>query len=293
MFMGCTVPARSRNYEMSTRKVAAAFGIELVDVKEFSCCGFPIKSIHHDTFLLTAARNLALAEQQGLDIMTICSACGAVLTEVAHELNHHPAHRDEVNVQLDKVAKGLAYNGKAKVKHFVRVLYEDIGLETIKSKVTKDLSMLKIAPHYGCHYLKPSEVFEGFDDPENPRSLHGLIEAAGAVAVDYEKLLFCCGGGILAADEQSALAMGAMKLKNVKKAGADCITLMCPFCSVMYDDNQKAVEEVLGEAIGLPVLYYPQVLGLALGMDAKELGLNMNRVKTKDLLKQLEAVPAS
>jgi len=123
--------------------------------------------------------------------------------------------------------------------------------------------------------------------------LHGLIEAAGAVAVDYEKLLFCCGCGILAADEQSALAMGALKLKNVKKAGADCITLMCPFCSVMYDDNQKAVEEVIGEAIGLPVLYYPQVLGLALGMDAKELGLNMNRVKTKDLLKQLEAVPAS
>jgi len=290
-FMGCTVPARSRNYEMSSRKVASAFGIELADIKEFSCCGFPVKSIHHEAFLMTAARNLALAEEQGLDVMTVCSACGAVLTEVAHELREDPALRKEINAKLAKVRDGLAYNGKTRVKHFVRVLYEDVGLDAIRSKVTKDLSMLKLAPHYGCHYLKPSKVFEGFDSVENPRSLHALIEAAGAVPVDYEKLLFCCGGGILAFDEQSALAMSRMKLENIKRAGADGIVLMCPFCSVMYDDNQKAVEQLTGEAIGLPVLFYPQLLGLALGIDAKDLGLNMNRVKTKDLLSKLEAAP--
>jgi heterodisulfide reductase subunit B len=290
-FMGCTVPARSRNYEMSARKIARALGIELVDISEFSCCGFPVKSLHHDAFMLTAARNLALAEAQGLDVMTVCSACGAVLTEVAHELREHPEHRAEVNKALAAIAPGLAYNGKSKVKHFVRVLYEDIGLDAIKAKASRDLGMLKIAPHYGCHYLKPSKVFEGFDDAEHPRSLHRLIEAAGAVPVDYEKLLFCCGGGILASDEKSALAMARVKLESIKTAGADAITLMCPFCSVMYDDNQKAVEDLVGAAIGLPVLFYPQLLGLAFGMDPKELGLNMNRVKTKDLLSKLEPAP--
>jgi heterodisulfide reductase subunit B len=287
-FMGCTVPVRSRNYEMSARKVAREFDIELVDVGEFSCCGFPIKSIQHDAFLLTAARNLALAEKLGLDIMTVCSACGAVLTEVAHELREDSARRSAINKKLAELGDGLAYTGNTKVRHFVRVLYEDIGLDAIRAKVKRDIGMLKLAPHYGCHYLKPSKVFEGFDNHEAPHSLHALIEAAGAIPIDYEKLQFCCGGGILASDEKSALSMARIKLENIKRAGADAITLMCPFCNVMYDDNQKAVEEMTGTALALPVLFYPQVLGLALGMDVKELGLNMNRVKTKDLLAKLE-----
>lgn len=286
LFLGCTVPARARNYELSVRKVADAFGIELVDVPDFSCCGFPLNSIDAETCLLLSARNLALAEEMGLPICTLCSACTGVLTETNRELREDGEVRAQVNEKLGQLDK--AYNGGIEVKHFARILYEDVGIDTIKSSVKRDLGTLQIAAHYGCHYIKPSEIFEGFDDPEHPRSLDELIAATGASCVEYEDKIQCCGGGILAVDEDLALKMADSKLGHIKAAGADGISLICPFCSVMYDDNQRKIESTLERTYGLPVLYYPQILGLALGFEEKELGFNMNRVKARDLLAKIE-----
>lgn len=286
LFLGCTVPARARNYELSVRKVADAFGIELVDVPDFSCCGFPLNSIDAETCLLLSARNLALAEEMGLPICTLCSACTGVLTETNRELREDGEVRAQVNEKLGQLDK--AYNGGIEVKHFARILYEDVGIDTIKSSVKRDLGTLQIAAHYGCHYIKPSEIFEGFDDPEHPRSLDELIAATGASCVEYEDKTQCCGGGILAVDEDLALKMADSKLGHIKAAGADGISLICPFCSVMYDDNQRKIESTLERTYGLPVLYYPQILGLALGFEEKELGFNMNRVKARDLLAKIE-----
>ena len=281
-FLGCTIPVRAQNYELSTKKVAEAFGIELVELCGSSCCGYPIRSVDEWEATLVAASVLADAEAISTDLLTICTACTGVLTETAHELNQNELKREKVNTELSKVGK--KYNGTVKVKHFARVLFEDIDENAIREKVTVDLSELKFAPHYGCHYLKPREAFDEFDSIENPKSLDKLIELTGAQSVKYIGKKDCCGGACLAVDENLALSITKEKLDTVKAQGADGIVLICPFCSIMYDSSQKKIESDFETSYSLPVLYYPQLLGLAMGMDPKELGFQMNRVKAKELL---------
>jgi len=278
-FTGCLAPVMSRQFELSARKVAKKLGLQLVDVKDFACCGFPIRSVDQETALLLAARNLSVAESLGLDLCTICTGCASTLAEASKEL------MEKVNEKLQKI--GRTYKGNTKVKHFVRVLYEDIGPEKIKSEVKNSLEGLKLASHYGCHYLKPSEVFDKFEDPEFPRTLDSLISVLGAETVEYEDKMQCCGGVILDVDDKIALAMAQRKLAHINAMGADALVLMCPLCGSMYDRNQRVIERRYNAAYNLPVLFYPQVLGLALGLDPKELGLNLNRVKTADLLSKL------
>lgn len=287
LFLGCTIPTRARNYELSTRKVAQAMGIEFIDMPESSCCGFPIKSVHEEGFLLMAARNLILAEKNGEDICTPCSACTSVLTEVNRELKEDDEIRKRINEKLSKLNGKYTFQGKIKVKHFARLLYEDVGVEKIRSMVKKDLSALKVAVHYGCHYLKPSDIYNGFDNPEDPKSLDELIEATGASLVNYMERKRCCGGAVLAVNEEVSLTIAREKLDDIKAAGAEAMVLVCPFCSVMYDDNQRKIEAKFSTEYNLPVFYYPQLLGLALGMEPRALGLNMNRVKMKPLLEKL------
>lgn len=230
-----------------------------------------------------AARNLAIAESNSLDICTLCSACTSVLTETNRRIQGDGAVRTRVNDRLAAVDK--RYNGSTRVTHLARVLLEDIGIERIEKEATHKLASLKIAPHYGCHYLKPSDIYDRFDDPEDPKTLHRLIAATGAQVVDYDREKDCCGGGVLAVDENLALGIAREKLQHVKAAGADAICLICPFCSIMYDDNQRKIEGKFNEAYGVPVIYYPQLLGLSLGMAARDLGLR--RVKADALLTKI------
>ncbi len=284
-FLGCLAPLMAKQYELSARKVAKKLGLQLIDNKDFACCGFPIRSVGQETALLLAARNLSVAEDMGLDICTICTGCASTLAEASKELTHNDGLREKVNEKLRKI--GRAYKGNVEVKHFVRVLYENIGPEKIKRQVKNSLEGLKLASHYGCHYLKPSDVFDKFEDPEFPRTLDELISALGAETVGYEDKTQCCGGVILDVDDNIALAMAQRKLEHVNAVGADAMVLMCPLCGSMYDRNQRVVERRFNATYNLPVLFYPQLLGLALGMDPKGLGLDMNRVKTSDLLSKL------
>ncbi|MGD8505125.1 MAG: CoB--CoM heterodisulfide reductase iron-sulfur subunit B family protein [Candidatus Bathyarchaeota archaeon] len=284
-FPGCLSPVMSKQFELSARNVAKKLGMELIDIEDFACCGFPIRSVDHETALLLAARDLGVAEETGLDICTICTGCASTLAEASKELTHDDELRHKVNEKLRKI--GRAYKGKLKVRHFVRVLYEDIGPEKIKSQVKNSLEGLKVASHYGCHYFKPSDVFDRFENPEFPRTLDELISALGAETVEYEDKTQCCGGVILDVDDKIALTMAQRKLDHIHAMGADAMVLMCPLCGSMYDRNQRVIERRFNAAYNLPVLFYPQVLGLALGMPPKELGLDMNRVKTSDLLSKL------
>jgi len=281
-FTGCTVPARARHYELSVRRVADVFGIQLVDLPDFTCCGFPLGSVDTRTSILMAARNLSVAEEAKLNIATMCNACTSILSEVNWLIENDPGMRNYIKSDLAQL--GRKYDGTVQVKHFARVLYEDIGTDRLKASVNRDLSDLEFASHYGCHYLKPSEFYGGFDTPEDPQSLDILVSAAGASPVDYENKRQCCGGGLLAIDEQIPLQMSRDKLEHVKQSGADAINLVCPFCSVMYDDSQRRIERIFGAEYNIPVLYYPQILGLAVGLDPEKLGLNMNRVSTAGLL---------
>ncbi|NCO60428.1 CoB--CoM heterodisulfide reductase subunit B [bacterium] len=285
LFLGCTIPARSRNYEMSSRAVAAKLGIEFQDQMDFCCCGFPIKASDEHAATLLAARNLALAEEMNLEICTLCSACTAMLAEVAHKLRYDEGFREEINKDL--AAIGRQVKGTARVRHFARILLEDIGVENIHRSVTVDLKGFPVAVHYGCHYLKPSYIYEGGEDPEAARSLDALIAAAGAKSISYIRKKFCCGGSVLVADEKTALGMAKEKLDQVQAAGGRSMVVVCPFCSVMYDDNQKSIESAFNVSYQIPVLYLPQVLGLAMGMDRKTLGLNMNVVKTRKITEDI------
>ena len=275
----------ARHYELSARKVAEKLGMELVDVEDFTCCGFPITSVNRETAVLMATRNLSVAEDLGLDICTICNGCASTLTEASKELMHDDRLREKVNKKLEKI--GRTYKGNVRVKHFTRVLYEDVGPEKIKSQVKNSLEGLKVASHYGCHYLKPSDIYGKFEDPEFPRTLDALISVLGAETVEYEDKTECCGGVILDVDDKIALAMTQRKLEHVKTVGADAIGLICPLCGSMYDRNQRVVERRFNVAYNIPVLYYTQMLGLALGINPKGLGLDLNRVKTSDLLDKL------
>jgi heterodisulfide reductase subunit B len=271
------------NYELATRNTARSLGIPLEDVDGFGCCGFPVKSVHVHSALLLSARNLALAEAQGLDICAICSSCTGTLAEANRRLQQDEELRKEVNREL-KETTGLRYDGTIRVRHYARILYEEVGLERIREAIQVDLSSLRLAAHYGCHYLKPGEAHDGFDDPEDPHSLDLLIEATGASSIDYAGRLQCCGGGILGIDEETALAMPRLKLERITATGADAMVIICPFCDIMYELQQRRIEKMYDSVYKLPVLFYPQLLGLAMGLSGDEVGLRLNRVKSRTLM---------
>jgi heterodisulfide reductase subunit B len=286
LFLGCTVPVRNLNYELSARKAAEALGVELVDLPQAGCCGFPLKSTDQRAALVAAARSLAQAAEHGSDLTPLCSACAGSLAEAAHLLDHDQTIREEINRELAPL--GLEYRPGVRVRHFVRFLVEEVGIEAIKEKMTVSLEGFSFAPHYGCHYLKPSEVIGGLDDPENPASLADLIEATGAEALQYASLKECCGGGVLGADEMLAGRMSGTKLLELSQTDLTALALVCPFCNVMYEGQQKSIAKRLETKFKVPVVYITQVLGLALGFKPKELGFKLNRAKPKDLIKALK-----
>ena len=283
-FLGCTIPARSRGYEMSARKVAEKLDFELRDMAEFVCCGYPMKASDQVSSELMGAYNLALAQKAGLDVCTLCSSCASYLTEVACHLTEEGPKRDAVNTQLSRV--GLEYKGDVKVRHFARVLFEEVEPKEIKKHFKRDLGDLAIALHYGCHYLKPSEIYDNFDTADHPKSIEKLVSLTGARVVSYAGEQNCCGGPLLPVDEKTALSLAKDKLDAVFEIGADALCVVCPFCSVMYDSNQKAILSESATNSGFPVLYLTQLLGLAMGFGKKELGLHMNVVKPKQLIKK-------
>lgn len=286
LYLGCTVPVRNLNYEVSARLTASMLGITFRDHEAFGCCGFPLKSLDVFDTLVTAARNLALADREGLEICALCNACAGTLAETAHMLDTDLELKEKVNRKLEKV--GLRYEGPVRVRNYMRLLWEEIGIEAIKNAVVRPLSGIALAPHYGCHYLKPSELTADFDSPHVPRTLAGLIEATGATAVDYPSLVDCCGGGLLGVSEETANALAEVKLRDVAATQAHALVLVCPFCNVMYEGQQKKIAKNSGLDLKVPVVYYPQILGLALGLTSEKLGFKLNRIKPSGLLKIVE-----
>jgi len=288
LFLGCTIPVRAQHYEMAAREVAKKIGIEFVDIKNFSCCGFPVKSTDRETSLKIAARNLAIAAVEGYTICTLCNACTSVLTEANQILNENKELRTKIDEELKKF--DLEFQPGLEIKHFSRILYEDVGVDKIREKIVRELTPLKFSVHYGCHYLRPTELYDCFDDAEAPSSVENLVAVTGATVLDYKNKLDCCGGAILGVEEDIALAMAKQKLDHITAGQVDALVTICPFCTIMYEDNQKKIESKFNATYNLPVLYYPQVLGLALGLDPKQLGFRLNKVKAKELLEKMEVV---
>ena len=285
LFLGCTIPARQPNYELSARKALTKLGIKLVDLDDLTCCcPPPIQSINLETSQAVAAYNICLAEEAGLDIVALCNGCFESLAMANAALKKDENLRAKVNGILSKAGK--EFKGTIEVKHFLQVLIDDIGVECIKASVVKPLSTLKVAPFYGCHSLRPSELLE-FDDPERPHILEDLIEALGAESVEYRDKLKCCGGLLRGISDDLSLSLARDKIINTTKAGAECIATLCPFCFVALDIGQIQVKSKFNEVYDMPILHYSELLALALGVDPKELALRTHKIKIDKVLEKI------
>ena len=284
IFLGCAIPYRVSSFEISSRKVLDRLGVELVEMPEFNCCGLPLDPVSHETMLIMAAKNLALAERQGLNILTLCPGCAGTLKKVNKILKADKALKEEINTHLKEV--NLEFKGTIEAKHLLQLLKEDVGIEKIKDSVVKPLTNLKVAEHNGCHILRPKE-FIGFDDPEDPQTLKMLIEATGATCLDYIDETECCGAPSVGVSDKVALALAKDKLSHVKQVDAQALITICPFCHIMYDTNELRIEKLFNETYGIPILHYPQLLGLAMGMTPEELAFSDLRVSPSNILRQI------
>jgi len=284
IFLGCAVPYRVSSYEISSRKVLAKLGIELVEMPEFNCCGLPFDPVSHETMLILAAKNLALAEREGLNILTLCPGCAGTLKKVNKMLNDDSSLREQINSQLKE--SGLEFKGSVETKHILQLLREDVGFDKIKASVVKPLTNLKVAEHNGCHVLRPKKYFD-YDDPEDPQTLKRLIEATGATCLDYMDETECCGAPSVGVSDKIALQLARDKLSHIKMVNAQALITVCPFCHIMYDTNELRIEKTFNEVYGIPILHYPQLLGLAMGLTPEELAFGDLRVKAQNIIQQL------
>ena len=284
LFLGCVIPYRISSYEISTRKVLDKLGVELVEMPEFNCCGLPLDPVNHDMMVTLAARNLCLAEQQNLSIMALCNGCFGTLNHVNKELKEDKKLKEKANGYLKEI--GMEFKGTITVKHLMHVLAADIGFERIKDNVQKPLTQLRVAQHTGCHVLRPGKVV-GFDDPENPTTLKKLIAVTGAKCLDYMDEMECCGAPIIGVNAEIPLQLAREKLDHIRAVGAQAMITVCPFCHMMYDLNQARIERKFNEKFRIPVLHYPQLLGLAMGMSPDELALKDLRVDASELVNLL------
>jgi heterodisulfide reductase subunit B len=281
-FSGCVTPQKENSYELSIRKVCQKLSIGLVDLEETNCCGFFVEPVDYEASVIFAARNLALMDETGLDAVTPCSACFGHLTRVRALLLENEGLRSTVNQALKEINR--KFTGCAKIEHIVGMLLKDVGIEKIKDSISRPLGKLRIAPHYGCHILKPSEELH-LDNPEDPKLLDSLIEVTGAKCVDYSEKKLCCGSSAMNVDQTLATKIIEAKLDSIKDSGADAIVTICPACHVQFD--LTAFGLLRGKS-NLPILHYTQLLGLAQGWGPQELGLYENRVSVDRLLEILQ-----
>ncbi len=285
LFLGCNIPVRVPQYELSARAVLDKLGIAVVDDREFKCCGNPIRNTDHKTFVLMAARNLALAEKQNLDLMVLCKCCFGSLKKAAHLMAQDATLQENINAWLAK--EGLCYTGKTRIKHFLSILHQDIGIPGLKAKVSKIFKGVKVATHYGCHALRPREVTE-FDDPVAPVLFDELVAVTGALSIDWPLKLECCGAPLLGVNDRLSKDLTQKKLVDGWRAGADYLCVACPYCQMQFDHVQQMMAFERDVDFRLPSIVFPQLLGLAMGIKANALGLNSNLLDISHITSFLE-----
>ena len=273
LYPGCVMPTEQYALEMSVRELLPIFDIELVNLKGFSCCGEPIKSVNQMLTLTLSARNLAIAESEDLDIFAPCPMCHLALSSCKHVIDRDSAMQERINNFLKD--EDLKYRGTSNIIHTVELLHNVIGIENIKKKVKMPLNDVKVAVHYGCHLFRPSEIGRPVDS-ENPQEIENIIKAIGAKPLDYPEKLDCCGGLLTANLPESALTKTGQKLQRVQEQGFDVFIDVCPWCHRQFDAKQTKAGETVATKLDVPVLYLTQLLGLSLGITKEKLGLDLN-----------------
>ncbi len=273
LFLGCNIAFNRPDVEVSMRKVFPAFGIELDNLDGQSCCPTwgTMPSVDLVGWCAVAARNLALGEEKGIDLITACNTCYSSLCEARHKILTDEKLYKKVNEVLSKIGK--KYQGKSKCRHIAWVLYEDIGLEKIKEKLKYRLDGMRIAVQPGCHFLWPSEsLTEKEEDPFNPIILRNLCEALGAKAPYYSRLIDCCGAGALkSTSPEKALKLAESKFKSIEEeVKADLIVTTCSSCMIQLDESQQKLKKMGKLKKEIPVFHYIQILAICMGFDPKK-----------------------
>jgi len=272
-FQGCNIPIRIEQYANATRAVFNKFDVELQIIPEFNCCGYPVRNVDEKAYILPSVRNMAIAERSGLDMLVICNCCFASLQKARNVLSKNSQLKDELNTILAK--EGLQYSGKARIKHYLSVLHDDIGIDRIKSKLVNKFKDLNLSLIHGCHILRPREITQ-FDDSFVPAITENLIQAAGGTSLDWQGKLECCGAALAGINDELSHSLLKEKISGALSAGAEFITPICSYCHLQFDTTQKILPQNDKNEKLLPVLLYPQLLGLCLGIDEKTLGIEQN-----------------
>lgn len=280
-FPGCSAShGGAKAYDWSARAVAKALDVELIELEDWNCCGStPYTSVDELASYCVSARNLALAEKRGFDLVTPCSACYVILKRTNVSLREYPELKAKVNEAL--AAGGLEYHGTINVRHLLDVFANDIGCDEISSRVKRDLGGLRVAPYYGCQVVRPAP---GFDHPEFPQSLDRLIESLGAEATLFPLKARCCGGSLIIPEEDLALGLIHKLLENASSNGAECIATVCPLCQTNLDVYQDRVNKKFKTNFKIPVLFFTQLMGVAFGIEASALGLERCIVPAEKVL---------
>lgn len=267
-FPGCSLEKMAFSYHQSALETTSILGVELHELEDWNCCG-ATTYFHLDEILANTlvARNLALAEKQNLDLVAPCSACYKNAYFTNAYIKEDPDLAEHINYALE--ADGLHLSGKLTVHHLMEIFVEEIGMEEIQSKVTTPLTDLHVAPYYGCQIVRPRKNGENI---ENPQFFETLLSAIGAEAVDFAYKTRCCGGSLLLTNRRAALDMIRLLLQNALDSGADMIATVCPLCQVNLECYQTQVNDEYGTDYNMPVIYFTQLLGLALGAAPKKLG---------------------
>jgi succinate dehydrogenase / fumarate reductase, cytochrome b subunit len=276
-YPGCLAQESAKELDMATRWVCRALGIELVEFPNFSCCGSGfIDEANEVLNIAINARNIAIAEKAGLDLLTICSTCQGMLN-LAKVRMLDPKVKSRVDAALKPL--GIEYKGTSQVKHLLTVLTKDVGLDAIKAKVRRPLEGMKVGAFYGCHLLRPADEMQS-ESAEEPRSFEDLLSAVGATPVDYRGRVMCCGFPALFVKPDMANTIAGRQILDAKAHGADAMATPCPLCHTSLDAYQNKAAKAVHAHLDMPVFHLPQVVALAFGANPEELGLSRHLVRT-------------
>ncbi|MFA5779342.1 MAG: CoB--CoM heterodisulfide reductase iron-sulfur subunit B family protein [Elusimicrobiota bacterium] len=281
-FPGCSLHSTSKEYDISTRAVAQALGIELYEIPDWICCGAsPAHTTLHYLSLALPVKNLLITQSAGANELAVsCAACFNRLKTANHIVKTDEEKRGKINELLKD-----RYEGEVKIKHFLEIIVKEYGLEKITQKISRKLTGLKVACYYGCLLVRPHKIME-FDDVENPQIMDRLMTALGAQSLDWPYKVECCGASFSLTKTDIVLKLGNDILQTAKDAGADCLVVACPLCQSNLDLRQREIEKKYNTKFNLPILYFTQLLGLALSIDPKKLGLNKHIISPQTLLKE-------
>jgi heterodisulfide reductase subunit B len=284
-YPGCSVLATAKHYQQSIEAVAGPLGMEFEELEDWNCCGATAyMSVKELMSFAISARNLALAEPLHRDLVTPCSACFVVLNKTNQYFAEYPEMRKKLGQILE--AAGLSYSGNVRVRHILDVVVNDVGNEKLSSLVKTRLEGLKVAPYYGCQIVRPGIEF---DDPDDPQCMNRTIEALGATCVEYSMKTKCCGASLMGTQEKLALRLCKNLLLEAEKNGAHCVVTICPLCQMNLDVYQGKVNRLFGTKFNFPVLYFTQLIGIALGVPSRLLGLDRLAVKVTEPIKKFLA----